>query len=225
MKGWEESRQRIALFGWVTVRRIDYDKAAKKKTESDSDTKKKPPKPLAGVQVIITENPGAFADGLELKAAQYGAEWRKMTRRPDRTYTAEDGSFYFMDLHLPEDNYTLSASLPGAGYRYNKTDKKVKLTRDEEGNIKASPTNIELSPTSIIGRIIQIINVQDPKTKENEKPQTIQIKKPIAMAEAKVLGSGERAYSNEEGMFLLTGVEPVKTGKKKGTRKSLLIIE
>ncbi len=182
MKAGEESRQRVAFWGRVTSRQTDQ--------------------PLAGVQVSIIGKPAAFADWLALKAAQYGTKWPKMTRRPDRTYTAADGSFYFMDLPLPDGSYTLSAWLPGAGCRYGKIEKKVKITRDAEGKIKATPTNIELAPTSITGRIL---------SKETGEP--------VGMAKVEALGSGEHVFSDQAGGFLLAGIEPVKSGAHKGKRQ------
>jgi Carboxypeptidase regulatory-like domain len=66
--------------------------------------------------VEITAMPEKFQTKRSLQALQYGSEWETLSKRCDRTTTANDGFFYFIDL--PPGEYTLTAFLPGAATRY-----------------------------------------------------------------------------------------------------------
>jgi hypothetical protein len=153
---------------------------------------------------------------------QYGDSWKTMIERPDRTRTAADGIFYFLDL--PEGDYTLKASLPGMGSRYraavanavvlykpeknNKSDKGAKP--DEHDKAKESDernkhrdyqrvfVELVLKATTVHGRII------GPGHKNG-----------VLMAEVRMKGSGERTFSDAQGHYVLAGIEPIKL--KKGT--------
>lgn len=63
--------------------------------------------------------------------------------RPE-TITAADGHFHLLDLSPGE--YTLQASLPGAGTRYGPARMTITVAWDEQGNITLAPANLKLPP-------------------------------------------------------------------------------
>lgn len=144
-----------------------------------------------GVRVEITAAPAAFTDFLKLRQIQFGESWEAMAERPDRTRTAVDGSFRFLDL--PNGQYKLTASLPGGGSRYGTAEASVTVARDANGQITKAAASIALPPTTLKGRI------------------TAQGGGALLLAEVRVKGSGERAFSDAEGKYLLAGLE---TGQK-----------
>jgi len=115
-----------------------------------------------------------------------------MAERPDRTRTAVDGHFHFLDL--PDGDYTLAASLPGSGSRYATVQADGTVSRDAEGNIDMFVADIALPPTALEGQ------VTDQATGD-----------PVAMAEVRMRGSGERTFSDArdetKGRYLLTSLE------------------
>ena len=114
-----------------------------------------------------------------------------MVERPDRTRTAFDGHFHFLDL-LPGD-YTLKASLPGSGTRYGEDEVAgITISWDGNGKITMATADLSLPPTTVKG----MINDQDSSPAEF-----------VAMAEVRVKGSGERTFSDSDGQYLLTGLE------------------
>ncbi len=147
-------------------------------------------KGVEGVRVEITVAPSAFTDFLKLRQLQF-ENWEAMVERPDRTRTTVDGSFRFPDL--PNGQYTLTASLPGAGSRYGTAEARVTVARDANGRITRAAAPIALPPTTLKGQI------------------TAQGGGALPMAEVRVKGSGERAFSDAEGKYLLAGLE---TGQK-----------
>jgi len=147
---------------------------------------------LAGAQVWMIAAPAQFNHALALKALQYGDQWESTPGRPDRTLAARNGRFHFMDL--PDGNYTLEAKLPGLGSRYGISKVKITVSRDDDGHINMAQAEIKLAPTTLKGQV----------TDETG---------PVAMAEVQVVGSGERAFSNEQGNYLLPGLEVGKNRK------------
>src|SRR5919199_5413858 len=137
-------------------------------------------------RVEITKMPDSFKNWLTLRAMQYGANWETMVERPDRTQTAIDGHFHFLDL--PDGDYTLTASLPGTGTRYGAVEKEVKVSRNGD-RIKLAAADIALPPTGIKG---QITNTEN---------------KPIVMAKVQVKGTDESTFSDSKGNYLLSGLE------------------
>ena len=126
--------------------------------------------------------------------------------RPDRTRTADDGGFYFMDLpaiELSDTIYALKVRLPGAGTRYGKqAHVDVPVVRDDAGNVKSMRVAaILLHPTTLQGWIV------DPDGE------------PVPLAEVRVKGSGERTFTDAyedtkgnpgddtKGHYRLTGLE------------------
>lgn len=137
-------------------------------------------------RVEITKMPDSFKNWLTLRAMQYGANWQTMVERPDRTQTAIDGHFHFLDL--PDGNYTLTASLPGTGTRYGTAEKHVQVSRNGD-RIKLAAVDIALPPTGIKG---QITNAEN---------------QPIVMAKVQFQGSGESSFSDSKGNYSLSGIE------------------
>jgi len=156
----------------------------------DATTKK----PVAGAVVAIAEEkPGGFARKLQLASMQYGNRWGTMTERPDRTITRNDGQFYFMDL--PDGKYKLSVAQPSAGRRYGRVEQTVQVPHDgkksQDAKKKRVGVELALPSTAVKGKIA------GPGQKNG-----------VAMAEVRVKGSGEKTFSDVQGQYLLTGLEP-----------------
>ena len=142
---------------------------------------------IGRAQVSITDGPLAFNEWLANYAKQYGDKWEIMMERPDQIRTAADGHFHFMDL--PDGQYTLRASLPGSGTRYGTTQQVATVSRNAQGNITMAIADIALPSTTLKGRV----------AKQNNDP--------VVMAGVRVKRSGERAFSDGEGRYLLTALE------------------
>lgn len=160
----ESSRHQVAIFGRVT----------------DAQTGRA----LGGVQVAITTAPTAFTSWLEIKAKQYEERWTTLAERPDRTRTAADGHFHFLDL--PTGQYTLTASWPGGGTRHGAAKQTVQLTT----NRMRTAADLIVPLTTLKGQIT------GPDAKQ-----------PVFLAEVRVQGSGERTFSDAQGSYLLAGLE------------------
>jgi hypothetical protein len=176
MSAKEQTKNRVAIAGQVI----------------DAETKLVIP----GASVEITQMPEKFKNWLDLHALQYGKNWEKIVKRPDRTLTAIDGCFYFVDLPDTDECYTLTVSLPSAGTRYGVAKSEpIKVVYSNNGKI--SWTLICLRPTAIKGRIT------DSKTTS------------IFMAKVQVDGSYESGFSDKDGNYLLHGLEVCKPQQKK----------
>jgi hypothetical protein len=143
---------------------------------------------IGGARVEITAAPAAFSDRLALHAMQYGSRWAALKERPDRTYTAVDGHFHFMDL--PDGDYTLTVTLSGSGSRYGVAQVTATVSRDAGGNILMATANTSLAPTTLKGQITSADSGAA-----------------VVMAEVCVEGSGERMFSGPNGAYILTGLE------------------
>ncbi len=143
---------------------------------------------IHGARVAIVTGPPAFTHALALKALRFGAARAGLEQRPDRTRTAGDGHFHFLDL--PAGNYTLKASLPEHGSRYGAARIDITVSHDDAGTITMATADMRLSPTTIAGRI------SDKTTGEA-----------IALALVRIQGSGERAFADARGRYRLIGVE------------------
>lgn len=145
-------------------------------------------KPLGGALVEITEMPAEFRKYRDRKAIQYGDRWSSLVPRPDRTVTALDGLFYFLDL--PNGDYTLSASVTGSGRRYAGAQASGTVARGR-ADWKAAFIEMLVQSTAIQGR------VSGPGHKAG-----------VSMAEVHIKGSGERTFCDAQGQYLLPAVEP-----------------
>jgi Carboxypeptidase regulatory-like domain len=142
---------------------------------------------IGGAQVRITAAPATFTTWLTIRALQYGTRWATMAERPDQTRTAADGHFHFLDL--PDGQYTLTASLPGSGSRHSTAEKQATVSRDAQGTLTMAAADIALPPTTLKGEITD---------RDGNR---------LALVEVRVKGSGERAFSDAEGRYLLAGLE------------------
>lgn len=144
-------------------------------------------KTLKGARVQITSGPAAFTSWLALKAMEGRTRWEFLKERPDRRCTAQDGHFHFMDL--PDGQYTLTASMPDMGTRYGIVQTQLTVARDAQSHIIMATVDMALPSTAVTGLV------------------TTQGGAPLPMALVQVMGSGERAYTNGDGSFLLRGLE------------------
>jgi len=179
-------------------------------------------KPLGEADVVMLTMPAAFEQRLELAALRYGGrsepnkiqlgnvrtggaqgaagngkrgpvtKWDQMLERPDRTQSKPNGLFYFMDL--PDGEYSLRVTMPSMGRRYGKVVAPAKVSRDAEGNTKWVFVRCALPPTLVRGK------VTGPGKEAG-----------VALARGRVKGSGERAFTDAEGQYMLAGIEPSKT--------------
>jgi hypothetical protein len=144
-------------------------------------------RPLRGARVEIREGSGAFRDKVKLHARMHGAGWESRAERIDRTRAAADGHFHFLDL--PDGEYTLHASLPGAGTRYDTVEQQVTVTRAPDGRIDYAVVELAVSATTLSGRI------------------TAADGEPVMMAEVRIGGSGESTVTAADGRYAVAPLE------------------
>ncbi|MGL5062582.1 MAG: carboxypeptidase regulatory-like domain-containing protein [Microcoleus sp.] len=148
--------------------------------------------------VEITAMPDAFEKKRSLQALSYGSEWERLAKRCDRTTTAIDGFFHFIDL--PPGEYTLTASLPGAANRYKTAQTKVILpSRDNLNQPKFAVANLTLSPAGIRGKVTDLEGVA------------------IVRVNVKIPDSGESTVTDDKGKFEFIGLEAPKQENSKRT--------
>lgn len=145
---------------------------------------------IGGVILTITNGPPAFLFQRDLQKKQYSMRWQTMVERIDRTRTAPDGLYYFLDL--PDGQYTLEASLPGSGTRYGSAVATGTVARDD-GNILLGQVDMTLAPTTVEGQV----------TKEGDGGSD----DGVQMAVVRLRGSGEQAYTDQDGHYALTAIE------------------
>jgi hypothetical protein len=142
---------------------------------------------IAEVDITMTDTPASFTKKLGLYAIQFGAKWATMAERPDRTRSRVDGLFYFLDL--PDGKYGLHIAAPKFGSRYGAVDVKATVARDAKGTFKLDWAIVGLPPTTVKGAITS--------PEEN-----------VCFAQVRVKGSGEYAFSDRTGRYLIAGIEP-----------------
>jgi hypothetical protein len=167
MVTWQEIRHQAAIAGRLT----------------DGQTGR----PIGGATIRITSGPPEFDNLLALLAVQHGDRWPRLALRLDRTRTAADGHFHFLDL--PDGQYTLEVSIPGPGSRYGTTQSTVQVSRNPDTSINLAAVNPVVQPTTVSGLV------------------TNQVGDPIIMAAVQIQGSGERAFTDAQGDYRLVGVE------------------
>jgi hypothetical protein len=144
-------------------------------------------RPIAGVRVALTGAGAPFADWLALKALAWGAAWNGLAVRADRTVTAADGWFHFVDL--PDGTYTVAAAWSPGGSRYGSAEGVATVAHDAEGRIRPVPLALVLSPTRVSGTVLAD-------------------GAPVAIAEVGLKGSSDRTLTDAGGRYVLSGIEP-----------------
>jgi hypothetical protein len=191
---WTEKRHRVAIAGVVV----------------DGVTGK----PVAGARVEIKASPKEYQAWLARQCATCITD----PARPEVVRTRRDGLFYFLDL--PAGDYSLYLFLPRQGmYRQQERlsrltgEKLYKLLGDKRyGTIEhravvaarepepdkyfAPIENLRLPPTGFCGRVVSEAG-----------------KAALAMAQVRVKGSGESAFTDAEGRYTVTGLEPDKLNR------------
>jgi hypothetical protein len=150
-------------------------------------------KPLAGADVVLIAMPAAAEQRLKFALLAYGRQWAGRLERPDRTQSRADGLFYFLDL--PDGDYRLRVSMPSLGNRFGKLEIAAKVSRDAGGNVKFGLLRCPLPPTVVRGKV----------TGSGQESG-------VPLARVRVKGSGERAFTDSQGQFVLSAIEP---GKKR----------
>lgn len=96
---------------------------------------------LPGARVEITRMPTELKNRVAALARIYGINWPQLPKRLDRTETAADGHFHFLDL--PNGQYTLTATQSG-GRCERTAQAHVRVSRDAKGYLKPEACDIEL---------------------------------------------------------------------------------
>lgn len=147
-------------------------------------------RPVPGVVAEIVSMPQAFQTRMATMKQAQGPQWEKADERPDRTKSAFDGCFCFRDL--PPGDYEIVFELPREKYRYGALTHPFTVVVGAGAQARLVTAMIKLAPTGIRGRVQGLV-------------QGTPI--PLPLARIRVEGTGELAYSDEEGHFCLTGVE------------------
>jgi hypothetical protein len=139
--------------------------------------------------VVTDKQTGKPIAGASIECTNLVLKIKKWTR------TSVDGHYYFMDL--PNGDFTIDASRPQSGSRYSTAQVVASVTRTEEGRINLAIANLALPSTTITGHITG--------------PDADDVVIDNLMAEVKLKGSEDRCFSNNLGVYLLSGIE---TGKR-----------
>ena len=99
--------------------------------------------PIAGAEVTITQMPPRLEDRVKFRATLEEARWEALDERVDRTRTASEGSFCFVDL--PEGQYTLTVVRQAPDRRYATGKVLVKVSVDDEGTFALTAADIALN--------------------------------------------------------------------------------
>jgi hypothetical protein len=122
MAAWETLRRQIAIAGQVTA-------------VATGD-------PIPGAQVQITEAPATFKRKVRLQAKRHAAAWANLTNRADRTETAADGAYFFLDL--PDGDYTIAAYVPHRLPPFDFEENSGKVARDAQGTVQQVQLDVAL---------------------------------------------------------------------------------
>jgi len=145
---------------------------------------------ISGATVSITGGPDAFRRSVEARALQSRDAAGAVIARPDQTRTAHDGLFYFLDL--PDGDYTLNASIADMGNRYAAQEAKATVSRNEQGDLNRVFLDLALQATTVRGKI----------TGPGHETG-------VPMAEVRVKNSRERTFSDAQGEYVLSAIEPI----------------
>jgi len=162
-------------------------------------------KPLGDAEVVISDMPQAFKKTLQFASVQFGERWGKMPERPDRTRSRQDGLFYFLDL--PEGSYSVRAAMPSRGRRCGVVETVTKVSRDADGNLKIEFLHLMLPTTMVKGRVTAA-----------DQPAG------VALARVRVKGSGERAFTDAQGQYVIAGIEYARRKQAEKPAKRTLLV-
>ncbi|HEY9857981.1 MAG TPA: hypothetical protein V6D16_00635 [Candidatus Obscuribacterales bacterium] len=140
------------------------------------------------VQVEIIAAPASFQRQLSLKSLSYGQNWDALSDRPDRTHTAADGSFYFIDLPLGQ--YTLKATCPRQSTRLQGAEAVVEISDGQKPEWK----ELILATTGIVGQV---------KTKLSNSDEFV----PVRQTQIQVVNGSEQTRCDRDGKFQLLNLE------------------
>jgi hypothetical protein len=143
--------------------------------------------PIAGAQVTIETAPAAFTEWLALKALAFGRGWDSLAVRPDRALSKDDGRFHFGDL--PDGTYTVTAEWLSQGSRYGTASGGATVSRGAGGTVKLATVDLVLPPTRVSGMVVA----------KGSK---------VAMAEVRLKGGGESTFTDGQGGYVLSAIEP-----------------
>ena len=107
--------------------------------------------------------------------------------RPDIVRSRPDGHYHYLDL--PDGQYTLGVTLPGAGTRYATAAAQASVVRAPNGRLTLALVDVALTSTTVQGTI----------TNGNAAP--------VRMATVRIKGSGEQTFSDAQGKYTLSGLE------------------
>lgn len=147
---------------------------------------------LGHVRVSIVDAPDEYLEWLAVKRCRAGDSWFTTASRPDRVITQADGHFQYMDL--PDGDYILHAAFPNKSTRYGGVQHSVTVSRTTGDTNVIAQANIVLPATSITGTV----------TRQGSGT-------PVPMAKVMLIGSGESAVTDEQGKYLLAGIEASRT--------------
>ena len=168
---WEKVRHQVAILGHVTNAQTG--------------------EAMEGIVVTITAGPPDFMERVSILRELHGEEtWKKMKDRPDKTRTARDGRYYFMDL--PVGDYSVVASFPHSTRRFSDDEGVATVASGDHGSVW-DRLDLQLSVSTLKGRVTSAEDDDDDEA--------------IHMAEVRVVGSGERAFSDSDGNYSLVGIE------------------
>ncbi len=122
MANWESLRRQIAICGQVTA-------------VSGSA-------PIPNARVQLTAAPVAFQRKARAYAKLHGSAWETLSERVDRTLTAADGAYYFLDL--PDGDYTITAYLSERLPTYDYAESSATVSRTADGTIQAATVDVAL---------------------------------------------------------------------------------
>jgi hypothetical protein len=167
--------------------------------------------PISSALVELTSVPNGFRQRLALKGLQYGDRWQEMCNRPDRSLTAIDGFFYFVDL--PDGKYQLAAFLPKFGNRYD-----YQLMSDRDRRCYSTQPITVIVPTDKTINDIALSLAATVKANESiasQKPVDSQV--PGNLNDFKAT---QEAASSEKLAEFSASKPPAKRAKSKASQKS-----
>jgi hypothetical protein len=169
-------------------------------------------KPVVDAIVYMPgEVPKEFDTKLGVAALPYGDRWHATLKRPDRTSTRPDGVFYFLDL--PDGKYELSACIPDLDkvFRERPEGNKLRAPVPSYGKrFGLAEATVTIPQGGQGPQRVVFVSLALPSTMVKGKVTGSGRKSGVMLAEVRVEGSGERTFTDVQGQFTVTGIEPGK---------------